>query len=142
MKYLNGARVMAITAAMFCLLAGCGDDGPSLGTVAGKVALNGEPLPGAQVMFIPVDGGRNSIGNTDSNGEYHLMYVAGKGGALVGDHRVKVTTEKSGTVALDSDEVLAESSRELLPLKYNSKTELTAVVNEGDNRINFELESQ
>ncbi len=55
-------------------LAGCGGDGLQLVQVNGTVTLDGQPLVGAAVIFHP-DGGRPSVGETDSEGRYSLKYT-------------------------------------------------------------------
>src|SRR5207253_1129472 len=40
------------------VLAGCG---VRTGTVSGSVTYKDKPVPGGLVMFVPVDGGRNSV---------------------------------------------------------------------------------
>ena len=53
-------------------LTGCGSDGPERGVVTGKVTLNGDPLPNADVEFQPEEGSP-SYGMTDEKGRYDLM---------------------------------------------------------------------
>ena len=64
-------------------VAGCGGNA-DLGTVAGVVTLDGQPLANATVEFIPTDDGetRSSYdGTTDASGRYELYFSAGKAGA-------------------------------------------------------------
>ena len=75
------------------LLSGCGGKGVKLGEVSGQVTFNGEPLPKAVVAFEPLGGGRPSIGQTDDQGRYELIYLRDIRGALVGKHRVKIGKE-------------------------------------------------
>jgi hypothetical protein len=78
------------------LAAGCGrgDKLPPLAEVSGTVTLDGVPLPGALVQFIPDLGkgtkGPPAVGGTDPSGHYELMTVKNKG-AAIGFHKVKVT---------------------------------------------------
>lgn len=56
--------------------------------VEGTLTLEGQPLDGIQVEFLPEDGPR-SIGKTDAQGHFTLMSDDGKRkGAAVGGHRV------------------------------------------------------
>ena len=132
-----------------CVLAGCGlpRDYPTLGHVAGVVTLDGEPVEGASVSFFP-DTGRSSSARTDAQGRYELIFVNNVRGAALGSHTVSINKirqdptyvpyplEKS---AMDPGPTMIH----LLPTRYSgTKSELTAVVNEGRNTIDFHLESK
>jgi hypothetical protein len=135
---------------------GCGPKGPELGSVTGKVTLDGKPVTNGLVTFMPVAGGRPATGKTDANGQYMLLGVDGKG-ALLGQHRVTVTTLQE-TVAVtemrsDSPEYAKQavvdpsaydSAKvvEPIPARYNTNTELTEEVKSGSNVIDLELKSQ
>ena len=126
---LIGGSLVAVCA----LLAGCKSDRPTLGTVSGTVTLDGRPLPRAVVTFIPETDGRASMGTTDDEGRFELVYLREERGAIVGEHRVrirKIPTEEEGRVANP------------LPRKYDASTELTASVQKGENTIDFELSSR
>ena len=69
-------------------LAGCGGAGkdmPKLGTVTGTVTLDGQPLKGAKVQFVPNDS-RPSGAITDDQGKYQLIFNENTNGAAVGKH--------------------------------------------------------
>ena len=72
-------------------LVGCGrDDLPELGEVSGTVTLDDQPLADVIVHFTPTSEGRPSVGQTDEEGRYTLLYVADAEGALVGEHTVTI----------------------------------------------------
>ena len=116
------------------LTCGCSDSGPGLAEVKGRVTLDGQPVAGAMVTFEPqvttVDGGANSIGITDDNGEYTLQYPGDKVGAVVATHKVTIAYEEGS------------QGQKPIPAKYNSNSELTREVQAGENEINLELESK
>jgi hypothetical protein len=122
-------------------LVGCGgSDTPPLGTVQGIIKLDNVPLSDASVTFQPADGTRMSVGQTDASGAYNLKYNLDTNGALVGQHKVIITTEHSAI----SNEVTGEKKpavQEKLPAKYNQETELKAEVKKGSNTLDFNLES-
>ena len=71
---------------------------PKLGYVKGTVKLDGQPLPGAIVFYAPVDAkmdahnrARTSMGVTDKNGAFTMMYVDKTEGVAVGKCYVYVT---------------------------------------------------
>ncbi|WP_437230856.1 carboxypeptidase regulatory-like domain-containing protein [Planctomicrobium sp. SH661] len=135
-------KLSVLLTATLCLLPACRQSGPALGKVYGIVKLDGQPLADAQLLFIPASGGRSSTGETDSNGHYQLMYSAGKAGAVIGDHQVKITSATSGVVDLTTDKVVEPARAEILPAKYHTDSELTALVKNSKNEINFDLVSK
>ncbi|MEQ8633710.1 hypothetical protein [Gimesia maris] len=126
---------------LFLSACGGGSDTPPLGTVTGVVTLDDKPLADAEVTFQP-EKGRPSLGKTDSEGNYTLVYTASDNGALIGPHKVLITT----AVEAFSDESGAGNDREarpeILPPKYNAQTTLTAQVKPGANTIDFPLKSK
>jgi hypothetical protein len=124
--------LLALVAGILLVASGCGE---KLGTVTGKVTVDGEPVSDLEVTFIPVDAemGTDAIGFTNEQGEYKLIYGRGNVGAPIGDYRVTIAGAE-----LDGDS--GEPYR--LPPKYSDRrqTELTATVEGGENTINFELE--
>jgi hypothetical protein len=123
--------------------------------VTGKVTLDGQPVTNGLVTFTPVEGGRAASGKTDASGQYELVGVGGKG-AVVGQHRVTVTTLHEAVAATEMSSDSAEYAKqamgdpsaydtakvvELIPEKYNAKSELTKEVKSGANVIDLELTS-
>lgn len=132
-------RIWLSAAFSVALLLGCGGgEGPELGSVEGTVTLDGDPLPNATVTFTPRDGGRLSIGITDDDGHYELKHTPSRDGALIGKHRVTITTASSKTGADGNDIEIPEK----LPANYNAETELERDVEAGSNEFDFELDSK
>ncbi|MCR9117905.1 MAG: carboxypeptidase-like regulatory domain-containing protein [bacterium] len=121
----------AVALILVVAVIGCGGETKP---VSGKVTLDGEPLKGATVAFIPVEGGRaNSIATTAADGTYELSYTSTAKGAIPGKYLVQVMVLKQ----TDQGEV------ETLPSQYNVKSTLTAeVVAGGENYFPFDLESE
>jgi len=118
---------------------GCGPGGPAVGQVEGTVTLDGEPVAGAIVTFVPVEGGRNSMAETDESGHYVLEYTGGKPGALVGKHKVRISTYQEPEE--DDSGQLVGGVPEKIPAKYNEQTTLEVEVKRGKQTIDFELTS-
>lgn len=130
MRRGRGALVVAVL-----LVAGCGSR-TKLGTVEGTVTLDGKPLPSAMVSFHPVQGGRQSFCRTDANGHFQLRYVANENGALIGKHKVTVTTACAEGAA-------AKYDKEKVPARYqNTNTTLEKEVVSGANKIDLLLTSK
>jgi len=69
--------------------------------VSGVVTLDGKPYRNAIVMFQPMatqdnpNPGRASSGSTDENGRFSVKTFEGQAGAVIGKHRVRITTRYS-----------------------------------------------
>ena len=76
-------------------LGGCGG-GPKLYTVTGTVTLDGKPLPGAAVLFLPTaEDGRQATGVTNADGSFQLETFKSRDGAQAGDYKVVVQYSES-----------------------------------------------
>ena len=118
---------------------GCGGrSGPALGTVTGKVTLDGEPVPGLSVTFIPEDRGSPSYGGTDENGVYRLYFNQNRVGAELGSHKVIIENREPETD--DSGKPIDDTPIVKIPKKYQQPGQLTADVGSGRNNIDFDLE--
>ena len=126
-----------VMAGLLCFAVGCGGSGPELAPVTGVVTLDGKPVEGKLVSFTPMtftpntESGRSSVGFTDKDGRYELYYTAQKKGALITEHSVTIATPEG----------VYPPVPENIPRKYRIDTELTAVVEDTDNVIDFPLES-
>ena len=121
---------------VFCTLAivvfGCSNgDRPDLGQVTGVVTIDGQPVSGLRIIFSR-PGFRSSSAYTKQQGEFELKYLRDVMGAPIGSHIVRI------------DYMIQEGANKpkRLPEKYNRKSELTAEVKPGTNKINFDLLSQ
>ncbi len=122
--------LVLLLSAMGLGILGCSQgDRPELGFVRGTVTLDSSPLSGAIVRFEPEEG-RAAVAQTDSDGDYVLLYVHGVKGAKVGVNTV--------TIAWSDGEPGPVS----IPAKYGAQSELTADVQPGKNRFDFTLDSQ
>ena len=146
-----------VACSLMCLVCiGCGPDGPELGTVTGQVTMDGQPLTNGLITFTPEAGGRSSIGKTDANGQYTLIWVE-REGAEIGSHKVSVTTIKEAAaveeMGSDSDayaqQAMGDTSAydqaevtEPIPARYNVSTELVEEVTSGSNTIDLKLTSE
>ena len=127
------------------VVVGCGGppaDVPPLGEVTGRVTLDGKPLANAAVVFSPADK-RDSMGTTDENGEYTLLF-ARQLGATIGKHTVRITKGAGGPAGehAEGEQKDAAEPAEAIPAKYNTESTLTADVKPGSNTFDFNLESE
>jgi len=131
-----GLRSVLCSIVLVGAVVGCGGSF-NVGTVTGKVTLDGQPLPGALVTFSPTAGGSPSAGRTDVRGTYTLQYTRDVQGAELGEHLVSVSTFSEGDP--DSDPP-TPTVPEKVPAKYNEKSQLKQTVSKGVNTINLALE--
>lgn len=100
--------------------------------------MDGQPLPGVIVGFEPqgVSVGGPSNGRTDDQGHYELTYSNGTKGAIIGTHKVTITTPTEGPPPP------GQKYKDPIPARYNSASELSQEVQAGANVIDLELSSQ
>jgi hypothetical protein len=131
---------------------GCGSgkpEGPELVPVTGTVLLDGKPLPGADVTFVPTENtpGMGGSARTDEEGKFELTYARGDSGAPAGQYRVTVSRRlmPDGTPVPVDDETppIDSPARETLPAVYNDpeQTRLTATVEANGSSVELKLES-
>jgi hypothetical protein len=118
-------------------VAGCGG---STASVSGVVTLDGKALEGASVSFTPAGGDPNKVGGsygkTDAQGRYRLKTVVGDAnGAVIGKHKVTISLYKENEKNPDG-----AGGKEIVPAKYNVKTDLTYdVPSGGTDKADFPL---
>ncbi len=59
--------------------------------VTGTVTLNGKPVEGAVVNFIPLEGKSSAIGSSDAQGNYSLSTYAPADGAPEGQYKISIS---------------------------------------------------
>jgi hypothetical protein len=136
--------------ALFCLAAGC-QKPPNLPPqypVSGTITLDGKPLVGAGIMFLPrgETRGTGAMAMTDQTGKYTLKTDHGGPGAPEGEYAVTISkvVNRDGTPYVPNPDVAEAGERETLPSTYSDsmKTVLAASVPKGGNTINFDLKSK
>jgi hypothetical protein len=140
---------------VFCvcaLVAGCSGSSDNLPreAVAGTVTLDGQPLPAGTISFAPMAGssdaeGTTGGGDTIKNGKFA---IARDVGLLPGNYNVAIFAAEKDAAATKPAQVGAGRksglAKELIPAKYNSKTELKAEVKKGggNEQMTFPLQSK
>lgn len=81
-------------------LAGCGEGGPAMNPVSGKVTIGGQPAADVLVTFQPSDSSMEAAsGRTGADGSYTLTSgTQGKPGAMAGSYTVTLAQQSSGAV--------------------------------------------
>ena len=137
---MNPSRLCCLLALAVAWAAGC-SSGLPYGDVQGEVTLDNQPLSEGIVRFVPVDGKTPTASALIEGGKFSERVPIGR-------HRVEISSPrlpkgftsskqmKRGTV----DE--GSALEELLPERYNVRSELKAEVNKGTNEVRFDLKSK
>lgn len=137
--------LFALLLILCCLsAAGCRRSGPERAIVTGAVTYQGKPLPEGQIRFVPAPGTHApTAGAFVIDGRYT---ADGKGGVPVGTHKVMIEAYRLVGPTQPTDlpgqaPETAPGRQQILPSKYNAKTELEITIEPGARRItrNFEL---
>jgi hypothetical protein len=143
-------RVYSLLSATVMGLAmiGCGGEpGDNLPreAIAGKVTMDGQPLPRATITFSPASQGESSATSQVENGEFSIPRDRG---LVPGDYKVAIshTDQPEGHVKIELKKPGKKTSgsfKELIPAKYNAKTELKATIPKGGKSdLDFPLQSK
>ncbi len=139
---LRNARItfsVAGVVAFILIWPGCGGGKADVAYVEGRVTMDGKPLEGATVLFVPSTG-RPASGVTNSDGRYVLEYEPGKKGGPVGQCTVRITTGRGESIGPQGE--LIPGVPEKVPMRYNVQSELSVVVQAGKRNVfDFALES-
>lgn len=121
---------------------GCQQSADGRLAISGEVTLDGKPLKEGYIRFTPQGAGTSASGII-SDGKYSL--VASKGVAR-GQYRVVITSEvETGREFPDPDSpdtMMMKETRSIIPVRYNSQSELELNVQEAPVTANFDLTSK
>jgi hypothetical protein len=101
----------------------------------GSVTVDGQPLKSGLIRFLPIDGQSATADATISDGSFRAILPPG-------DKRVEITAPKvvGRRKAYDTpDSPVVDIIEELLPARYNARSELTITADVGNQRANFDL---
>jgi hypothetical protein len=117
---------------------GCGGTSIDVATVKGIVKLDEKPLAGARVLFCPdAKDLPCSTAETKDDGSFELAVSRTRQGAVPGKHSVRITTARVTSDAQGNE----TNHDELLPSRYNAKSEIAYDVKRGTNRFEIDLKS-
>lgn len=123
---------------LLCLIGCSSGDGIRRGAVQGTVSLAGTPIADGLIRFIPTGGTTGAMVDAPIKaGSFALSQPAGP---CVGTQRVEIFAFlKTGKMVVEDGEE-TEEIKQLVPSRYNTRSELTVTIQEGDNALPpFEL---
>jgi hypothetical protein len=134
-QYRRAAHGLVLALAVFGL-AGCS----GRPAVQGTVSYDGAPVNDGAINFVPAGGGgAGPVGAKIVDGKYS---VGGDRGLAPGSYRVEITWKKKTgkTVPTPGDPgVQMPETKQVIPPKYSTRTELTADIDSGSNTKDFNL---
>jgi hypothetical protein len=139
MNYANTFYFRLAIPLVAVALAGCGKSGIERVHVSGTATFDGKPIEIGQIRFVPVTPATGPITiDRIEDGQYETKT---SGGVTVGTHRVELRAYDSHEYETAPRVAGSASVKQLLPDKYNRKSELTLEVKSGEGSIekNFEL---
>ena len=138
---MNSARIVIrylIAPIFFVALTGCG--GGSGAAVGGSVSLDGAPLDEATITFVPASGGqRQAAWAPVTGGKYAIESSSGLG---TGKFRVEIRAVRSGSGKANANEPTLMTAKDIVPARYNDKSDLSAEIKPGKNAADFDLKSR
>lgn len=133
------------------LLVGCGPQGPDLGPfglVSGSVSYQGKPISQGMITFQCPQSGQVATANLQSDGSY-AMRLNDRDGLPLGDYRICIrppltVNQESDPSKMRRNNLYDPTVSKDIPMKYRYEhsSGLTATVEEGDNRFDFDLSRQ
>ena len=99
--------------ALAVVVAGCGVQSRT-SPVSGVVTLDGKPLAGASLHFVPQGSGRDSTGESDASGQFTMSTFKPRDGVVPGTYKVVVspsTGPADTTQYATPDEAMAAAAK-------------------------------
>jgi hypothetical protein len=113
--------------------------------IHGKITLDGVAIETGLITFIPEDKSKGqTAGATVSQGEYQVI---GTNPPPPGSYRIEIESQKKTGKQIPAGSPLppgtmVDETVQLIPAKYNTKSELKRDLKSGDNPLDFELSSK
>jgi hypothetical protein len=123
---------------LLCLVGCSSGDGIRRGAVEGTVSLADSPIADGLIRFIPTGGTTGAM--VDAPIKAGSFTLPQKSGPCIGSQRVEIFAfQKTGKMVVEDGEEM-EEIKQLVPSRYNTRSELTVTIQEGKNLLPpFEL---
>jgi hypothetical protein len=141
-----GRQALLLAFLPLVALAGCGSDGPARAVVVGKVTYQGQPVADGEIRFTPIKGTTGPLSVVKIvDGQFRADRL---GGVPVATQRVEILAYRADPryKGQEKNKPPMYSAAEwppkvqYLPEKYNTKTELEAVVEAGRGEVRHDFE--
>jgi len=136
-RHRNASTALALLAMLSAAFAataiGC-SRGPAKAAFAGRVTLDGEPLPQGAISFYPLSRGP-SAGAVIENGSYQMTAVPGSYRVEITGSKVVGQKKRYDTPDSPMDDVL----QPVVPAEYNSASKLVQEVKLDTKTLDFKL---
>jgi hypothetical protein len=132
----RNSGLLFVTMGLVFAAGGCSADS-SRGTVDGTVTLDGTPLASGIIRFVPIDGQTPTAEATINHGTFAAVVP-------IGEKRVSISASKvvgKRKMYETPDSPTVDVVEELLPARYNVRSELSITVNPGTQHPEFVLNS-
>lgn len=126
-------RAAGLLVCILLAVAGCGDE--TTGTVQGTVKFGGKLVEKGAITFVPMDGNNPTAGGPIVDGQFSVRVPVGNAKVVI--NGTKVIGKKKIYNTPNSPEM--PLTDELLPDKYNDKSQLQFDVKPGTSEKHFDL---
>lgn len=129
---------------VFFPLMGCQSKVDTGGRVAvsGNISLNGAPIQSGSIRFEPI-AGQTASGSTITEGKYE---IPAEKGLKPGEYRVFINATQPDAEQRSAEDLMnnpGPPKKELIPAKYNTKSDVKVEVTEaGPNQFDFPIEGK
>jgi hypothetical protein len=130
----RSAYLATLLTAVAIMAAGC-NRGPAVGTVKGTITIDGQPVDGGLIRFVPADGNSQPEDCIVKGGAYSITMP-------IGEKKVEIYWTKTGGGKVDTASQGTEQVITLIPSKYNTETTLTHTLEKGTAVKDFALTSR
>jgi len=137
----NPYRGLALAPALaLVVLTGCNAGLTSRAPVQGRVTFDGQPVDNGAIAFLPLGNGQDAqfrAGAPIVDGKYN---VTADRGPSPGKYRVEIYwNKKTGKKISNDPPNTIDETKQVLPARYNTKSDLTVDVQPGRNTLDFNL---
>jgi hypothetical protein len=129
---IDHSRPVAIcSVALLAFCTGCGGDG--FKEIRGTVTYDGKPVKTGTIMLLPPDGRGPTAAAIITDGDYSTKVALGPKQVKIEGFEVKGTRHYPGSM------MTCEDREQILPERYNTKTEVSCDVTPGVRTYDFTL---
>lgn len=137
---MQDGRMRWIGLTLVLFMCGCGRSRVDRVVLSGDVRFKGAPVEVGKIQFLPEEGSKAPMTITDfKDGHYDTSITEG---VAIGKYRVEITGHKAADYANYRPGPFAKPPNQLLPEKYNVKSELTIDVQGGERQKKHDFDLQ